>query len=151
MKLVISEAWQGNALVIKPSWTKGGIGRTLPIASQEQREWLLKASKLIKPHHSLIPKDRTYKTHLSHYQRQIEQLGLSKLHGLRHAYAQNCYHELTAELSPNKIPLLCPIQGGKTFKELSPEEKVIDRAARELLSSLLGHSRLSITNIYCGK
>ncbi|MBA2650360.1 MAG: hypothetical protein H0U75_12360, partial [Legionella sp.] len=26
--LIISEAWQGNCLKIKPSWTKGGIGRT---------------------------------------------------------------------------------------------------------------------------
>ncbi|KTD19421.1 phage integrase N-terminal domain-containing protein [Legionella israelensis] len=150
MKLVVSEAWQGNALVIKPSWTKGGIGRTLPITNQAQQNWLYKVSKTIKPHHSLIPENRTYKSHLSHYQKQIELLGVNKLHGLRHAYAQNRYHELTAQLSPTKTPLLCPIQGGKSSKDLSSEEKIIDRTAREILSTLLGHSRISITRLYLG-
>lgn len=150
MKLVPSEAWHGNTLKVKPSWTKGGVGRTLPITNQAQLNWLYKASKTIKPHHSLIPENRTYKTHLSHYQRQVELLGVKKLHGLRHAYAQNQYHELTAQLSPDKTPLLCPIQGGKPYKELSSKEKIIDRTAREILSTLLGHSRISITRIYCG-
>lgn len=150
MKLVLSEAWQGNRLVVKPSWTKGGIGRTLSITSEAQRQWLSKATQMIRQGESLIPKNRTYKTHLSHYQKQAEKLGVHKLHGLRHAYAQNRYHELTKELSPNNIGLVCPIQGGKTYKDLSPQEKQLDRLARTILSADLGHSRLEITRIYCG-
>lgn len=88
MKFVLSEARNGRHLKIKPSWTKGGVGRTLSITNEEQRQWLIKVSKLIKPGESLIPVSRTYKQHLSHYQVQTKAMGVSKLHGLRHAYAQ---------------------------------------------------------------
>ncbi len=150
MKLIISEAWIGDSLRIKPSWTKGGIGRTLHITNNEQQQWLIKASQQVPSGQSLIPKNRTYKQHLSHYQIQTKQMGLNKCHGLRHAYAQRRYHELTQEFDPRKKGWLCPIAGGVTAKSLNASDKAIDRKVREIISRELGHSRRSITKIYCG-
>jgi hypothetical protein len=150
MKFIVSEAWHGDCLHIKPSWTKGGIGRLLNITNEEQMKWLLKVSEQIKPGESLIPKERTYKQHLSHYQQQAKLMGVCKPHGLRHAYAQRRYSELTKELDLLKIGMLCPIAGGKATKELSRDEKQIDRQAREIISRELGHSRLNITRTYLG-
>jgi len=150
MKLVISDAWKGNDLKIKPSWTKGGIGRTIEITNQAQQQWLQKASKMVAEGQSLIPKERTYKQHLSHYQAQTRQMGLSNCHGLRHAYAQQRYHELTKQFDPMHKGLLCPIAGGTPTKNLSGIEKKIDIKARQIISRLLGHSRVSIVKTYIG-
>ncbi|MFC7782137.1 phage integrase N-terminal domain-containing protein [Legionella taurinensis] len=151
MKLVISDAWQGDCLKIKPSWTKGGIGRIVEITNEEQRQWIAKTMQLVLPGHSLIPKNRTYKQHLSHYQVQTQNMGLSKCHGLRHAYAQRLYVELTKSFDVNGKGLICPINGGKSSKNLKGHEREWDRSAREILSRQLGHSRLGIIKTYCGK
>lgn len=148
IKLIISEAWQGNNLKIKPSWTKGGIGRTLDITNEEQRQWLLKAIQQIPDGQSLIPTDKTYKQHLGHYQKQIKLLGLSKCHGLRHAYAQRRYRELTQQFDGNGKGLVCPIDGGLPSRQLKGMEREWDRRAREIISRELGHSRIAITKIY---
>lgn len=140
MKIILSDAWQGDYLKIKPSWTKGGIGRILPIINDEQRQWLLNAVQQVPAGQSLIPKDRSYKQHLSHYQVQTKQMGISKCHGLRHAYAQRRYHELTQEFDLQKKGLLCPIEGGKPAKQLRGFERTLDRKAREIISRELGHS-----------
>lgn len=150
MKLVISEAWQGNHLVIKPSWTKGGIGRTLDIISNEQRQWLEKAFRQIPHNQSLIPKGKTYKQHLRRYQTETEKMGLKNCHGLRHAYAQRRYHELTSQLSPDNKPFKCPIEGGIPSKHLPENQKEIDRKAREIISLEMGHSRIAIVRVYLG-
>lgn len=150
MKFILSEAWLGEELFIKPSWTKGGVGRTLNIINDEQRQWLIKASQQIKPGESLIPQTRTYKQHLSHYNRQTKQMGVSKLHGLRHAYAQKRYHELTRQFDPTHKGWPCPLAGGKPFKQLNRIEKEIDRQVRAIISRSLGHARISILRIYCG-
>lgn len=151
MKIIVSDAWQGNRLVIKPSWTKGGVGRVLEIKNEAQRQWLENASRQITAGQSLIPPDRSYKQHLGYYQQVCREIGISKCHGLRHGYAQNRYKILTQGMDPNKIGLLPPIAGGKTAKQLSRQERQWDRIAREIISRELGHSRLAITKIYCGR
>lgn len=150
MKIVLSDAWQGNKLAIKPSWTKGGIGREIELTNSEQREWLSKAFNQIPKGHSLIPKEKSYKNHLAQYHEVIEKMGLSKCHGLRHAYAQRRYQEITAQCDKNGIGLVPPIKGGRPYKELNSIEKSWDREARETISLALGHSRLSITRVYLG-
>lgn len=150
MKLKIHEAYFGNRLTIKPSWTKGGIGRTIPIQNETQRQWLLEASKQVASGQSLIPKERTYKQHLSHYQTTLKQMGLSRCHGLRHAYAQRRYHELTKQFDKQGKGWQCPLAGGKSKSELNTYQKAIDHRARKILSLELGHSRIAITKIYCG-
>ena len=150
MKFTVRDAIDGNTIIIKPSWTKGGIGRTVDITNDAQRQWLDKVARLVPPGHSLIPLERSYKQHLSHYEAQAKTMGVCKLHGLRHAYAQRRYKELTRLLDPNGQGFNCPIDGGNPYKLLSITEKIIDRQARQILSRQLGHSRVSITRIYCG-
>lgn len=148
MKFNHREALHDNELRIMPSWTKGGIGRTLKITNDAQRQWLYKVSKLVPHGESLIPRDRTYKQHLSHYQAQTKLMGVCKLHGLRHAYAQRRYVELTKFYDPSGQGLICPIDGGKKYKDMSEIEKKIDQRVRQILSIELGHSRKSIIQIY---
>lgn len=151
MKFTLSEAWQGhNTIKILPSWTKGGVGRVLKITNPQQRKWLEKAHKLTKPGGSLIPKHRSYKKHLNHYQAQSAQRGLSKLHGLRHAYAQNRYYELTRSFDPHQNGWRCPIAGGSSRKSLNTYQRTIDHKVRQIISLELGHSRIAIVKIYCG-
>jgi len=150
IKLIISEAWQGNCLRIQPSWTKEGIGRTLNITNEEQGQWLTKAIKQIPTGQSLIPKDKSYKQHLGHYQNQIKSMGLSKCHGLRHAYAQRRYRELTQQFDSTGKGLVCPIDGGMPSRQIKGMEREWDRRAREIISRELGHSRIAITKIYLG-
>ena len=150
MKIIISDDAKGENLVIKPSWTKGGIGRTLEITNQEQREWIAKAMNQVTIGQSLIPQNKSYKQHLRQYQEQTEKMGLKQCHGLRHAYAQRRYAEITRQLSPTGESLICPIDNNLSQKKLSTLEKTIDFQAREIISRELGHSRLAITKIYIG-
>jgi len=77
-------------------------------------------------------------------------MGLRKCHGLRHAYAQQRYHELTKEFDPHKKGWLCPITNGIASKSLNALQKSIDRKVREIISREIGHSRRSIIKIYVG-
>ncbi|HBI22207.1 MAG TPA: integrase, partial [Legionella sp.] len=115
-----------------------------------QRQWLDKVALFVSPGESLIPRDRSYKQHLSHYQAQAKLMGVCKLHGLRHAYAQRRYMELTRLDDPNGQGFICPIDGGKRFRAMTDEEKMIDRRARLSISQELGHSRINIVKIYIG-
>ena len=92
---------------------------------------------------SLIPNDKTYIQQLKCYERETSKAGLDKMHGLRHMYAQQRYNELTG--------WKCPLAGGPKSKELSPEEKAIDREVRLQISEELGHSREQITVQYIGR
>ena len=62
------------------------------------------------------------------------------MHGLRHAYAQKRYFELTGHKSP--------ICGGP--KPASRQEKELDLIARKTISQELGHARVQITRAYLG-
>lgn len=62
MKFTVRDAVDGDTIIIKPSWTKGGIGRTVDITNDAQREWLNKVARLVPPGQSLIPQDRSYKS-----------------------------------------------------------------------------------------
>ena len=77
------------------------------------------------------------------WENQTKRAGLSKTHGLRHAYAQSRY----TDLAGRKPPIL----GGVRTKELSPELKQQDRQVRLQIAQELGHSRIDITNIYLGR
>ena len=92
---------------------------------------------------SLIPADKSYKQHISVFEREMRKVGLSQSHGARHLYAQNRYLELTG--------WACPAKGGKNSKELTKDEKQIDRTARLEISAELGHNRESITAVYLGR
>jgi hypothetical protein len=76
------------------------------------------------------------------YERQLRNAGLTKLHGLRHAYAQQRYKELTGWTAP--------VAGGPTSKQLNPEQRALDYEARTMISHELGHARAEISAVYLG-
>ncbi len=137
-----SYADRGDTLVLKDSWTKGGKAREIPIRTDEQREVLDRAHRLA-GRGSLIPADRTYIQQLRVYEGHTARAGLSKLHGLRHAYAQRRYRELTGWLSP--------AAGGPAASGLTREQRTRDTEARLTISRELGHEREAITAVYLGR
>ncbi len=141
MKIIPSIADQGTQLFIFRTWAKGGVERYIPIQTEEQRYWLDRAKEVAQGG-SLIAKDKTYKQQKNRYYSVAKQARLSKLHGLRHAYAQRRYQELTGWESP--------LNGGPSRSSLKGEDAILDRKARFQVSVELGHSRLWITSSYCG-
>jgi hypothetical protein len=68
--------------------------------------------------------------------------GLKNLHGLRHAYVQNKYKELTG-LEP-------PINSGPTKKQMNVAQKNKDQLARKVMSNKLACSRVPVMKICLG-
>jgi hypothetical protein len=141
IKFIPNYADQGDHIVLKPSWTKGGKARTLPIRTPEQREVLDRAHRLAGKG-SLIPSSRNYVQQLRIYEGHTLRAGLSKMHGLRHAYAQRRYEELTGWRSP--------AAGGPPSKMLARGQRDRDREARLIISRELGHQRRHIVSVYLG-
>ena len=133
---------RGDVLWLKPSWTKGGRERGIPIQTEEQRAVLDNARQLAGKG-SLIPSDKTYKQQMKLYEGQCIRAGLSKMHGLRHAYAQQRYHQLTG--------FNAPLDGGPNRNALSADERALDKKARAVISAELGHNREQITVTYLGR
>ena len=140
----IQPGWadRGDMLVLKSTWTKGGKERTIPIINETQRE-LLNQAKALADKGSLIPVEMSYKDQLNRFKAQTAFAGIDRVHGFRHAYAQARYAELTGWKAP--------AAGGPTSKQLSPEQKAIDRQARLTISRELGHEREQITAVYLGR
>ena len=141
IKFIPAYADRGDHLALKPSWTKGGKARTVPIRSDEQREVLDRAHKLAGKG-SLIPSNRNYRQQLRVYEGHTIRAGLSRLHGLRHAYAQRRYRELTG--------WNCPAAGGPSSRSLTPDQRAMDQEARLVISRELGHERTGVLKIYIG-
>lgn len=142
IKFQPSFADQGDRINLKASWTKGGRGRVIPIRHKIQRELLDRIHDLA-GRGALIPKDKNYYQQLKRYERQTITVGLRKLHGLRHAYAQSRYRVLTGRD--------CPAAGGLSSSALGQQEKLVDLEARLIISQELGHSREQITTTYLGR
>ena len=135
-------AIKDDRIKLKASWTKGGRARTVPILSNEQRRLLEEVRKLARGG-ALIPPNKNYEEQLHRYERQVRDAGIKNPHGLRHAYAQRRYEELTGWKSP--------LAGGPATKSLSSEQSTRNKGARETISRELGHDRTSITRTYLGK
>lgn len=141
IKFRSSYADKGDHIALKASWTKGGKSRVIPVRSNEQRAVLDKVKHLAGTG-SLIPAERKYIQQLRIYERQTVNAGLSRMHGLRHAYAQQRYLELTGRFAP--------AAGGRQGKLLQSEQKLLDQNARQIISRELGHDRVQIVSIYLG-
>jgi integrase len=142
LKFQPSFADKGNSIVLKSSWCKGGKQREIPITNQLQRQVLELAHK-VAGRGSMIPSKLSYIQQVHRYSAECQKAGLSKMHGLRHAYAQTRYEELTGWKAPS-----C---GGPISKELTTDEKLKDREVRLIISKELGHERESITATYLGR
>ena len=142
--LKIQPRWadRGDHLQLKASWTKGGRERTVPIRTREQRA-LLEQAKRLAGFCALIPRGRQYIEQLRIYERHTANAGLSKMHGLRHAYAQQRYRELTGWPSPHA--------GGPAKEQLTGAQRQVDQQARLTISAELGHVRAQITAVYIGR
>ena len=142
IKFMPSFADQGDHIRLKAAWTKGGKARVVPILRQDQRAVLDRAHRLAGSG-SLIPSEKSYIQQLRTYERHTTQAGLSKLHGLRHAYAQARFEQLTG--------WACPAAGGPTAASLSTDQRKQDLQARLIISRELGHTREQISAVYCGR
>jgi hypothetical protein len=142
IKFMPSYADQGDHLVLKPSWTKGGKVRAIPIRTEDQRS-VLDRAHMLAGKGSLIPSHRNYIQQLRIYMGHTQRVGLSKMHGLRHAYAQARYEDLTGWKSP--------IAGGPSAKSLTPEQRDQDHQVRLVISRELGHERAQIISVYIGR
>ncbi len=142
IKIQPALADRGETLRLKPSWTKGGREREIPIRNGEQRK-LLANSKTLAGNGSLIPSHKSYVQQLRLYEGQCIRAGLSRMHGLRHAYAQGRFAELTGFESP--------AAGGPNRSELTNEQRALDKRARAVISNELGHNREAITVVYLGR
>jgi len=142
IKFIPSYADQGDHLILKPSWTKGGKPRVIPIRTEHQRGVLDRAHRLAGKG-SLILSNRNFRQQLRIYEGHTLRAGLSKMHGLRHAYAQRRYEELTGWKSP--------AAGGQPRKSLTRIQRDRDRQVRLIISRELGHEREQITAVYLGR
>ena len=125
----IQPGWadRGNQLILKASWAKGGRAREIPIRNEEQRREL-DAAKSLAGTGSLIPAGRRY---------------VDQLRRFEHQYAQVRYQELTGWAAP--------AAGGPRSKELTHEQRELDRRARLTISEELGHGREQITAVYLSR
>jgi hypothetical protein len=137
-----SYADRGDHIAIQGSWAKGGRDRTIPITTSEQRATLDEAHRLTGSG-SLIPAHKRYVEQRQVYDGQCKAAGLSRMHGLRHRYAQTRYEALTGWQAS--------ATGGPSARALSLEQRARDAWARQIISRELGHERLQITAIYLGR
>ena len=142
IKFNASWADHGDKIVLKRSWCKGGKERDIIIRNEMQRT-ILNEVRAFTKFDSLIPKELTYIQQLKRFEDHTSKAGIHKVHGLRHAYAQQRYLELTGRVAP--------AAGGNTSRELTAEDKQVDKEARLIISRELGHEREQITAIYLGR
>jgi len=141
IKIKPQQADQTVLLQLQGSWTKGGRARQLPISTPKQKA-ALDYAKEVAGSGALIPAHKSYIQQRKTFDHQTLKAGLRNLHGLRHAFAQQRYQELTGWEAPKN--------GGPSKSRLTPSEMKLDRWARKIIAEELGHSRISITKIYVG-
>lgn len=142
LKFQPSYAIKEDHIQLKGSWCKGGQERVVPIRNDYQRD-VLKRARELAGLGSMIPPHLKYVQHLKRYERACVNAGLHKLHGLRHAYAQERYLEMTGWSAP--------AAGGPKSAELTPQQKEKDHSVRLAISEELGHHRENITAVYLGR
>lgn len=133
---------RGDCIVLKGPWTKGDRPRRVPITTPEQRAVLDQAHQLAGAG-SLIPAQKTYIQQRDMYDGQCKAAGLSRMHGLRHHYAQAQYEALTGWKAP--------AASGPSAHNPTPEQRAKDAMARQIISHELGHERPQITAVYLGR
>ena len=141
IKFIARYADKGDHLLLKPSWTKGGKARRVPILTAAQRQ-LVDEVAAFSGSGSLIPADKSFIQQQRNYVRQVMNAGLNRMHGLRHQYAQRRFEELTG--------FQCPVAGGPARNTLTRAQRELDQEARRVISKELGHERAQIVSVYVG-
>jgi hypothetical protein len=143
IKIVPAKADQGDTLVLKASWNKGGREIRIPIRTRAQRQLVDEAKVLAKGKSLVAPGYTTYRDYLQHFRYECGRVGIHAFHGHRHLYAQTRYQDMTG--------WQCPARGGPTSRQLTQQQKAVDREARETISHEMGHGREQITAVYLGR
>ena len=142
IKFSPSYADRRDRIVLKASTTKGGRAREIPVLRDEQRRLLDEVRALVGGG-ALIPPHRNYREQLRVYETQTRDAGLTNMQGLRYAYAQRRYEEITGWKPP--------LAGDPPRSGLTGARERIDRQARTTAARELGHNRREISEIYIGK
>ncbi len=145
IKIRINQAVVGDELRLKGGWCKNGRARIIKIQYPKQWQAIEQVKAFVgDSRRALIPHNKKYVEQETIYRNQVARAGIGKGHGLRHAYAQKRYQDLTG--------WPCPAKGGFLKSELNAEQLKIDTMARTLITQELGHERLDIlTQTYLGK
>ena len=141
IKFTPAYADKGDRIVLKASWTKGGRAREVPVATEQQRR-VLDAARALAGSGPLIAPGRNYRQQRDAYEGACKAVGLPRMHGLRHGYAQSRYEEMTG--------WRCPALGGPSRGELEGGDRAADRVARQTIAEELGHGRVDVAAIYLG-
>ena len=141
LKIQPGRADRGNRLVLEGSWCKNGRDhREIAIKTPEQRQAVDFAKEVAGKGGSLIPPSLSYVQYRDgEFRHACDQAGLNRTHGMRHAWAQDRYLALTG--------WECPVRGGPTRDQMTPDQVDIDRYARRVIAEDLGHGRPGITNL----
>jgi integrase len=132
---------------VRVAWgTKGGRPRVLTEPMTDEQSSLIEYAKKFAATaaESTVPRGCSLRKWKPIFYRVVRKVGLSRRqsratpHSLRHSYAQRQYERVTLRQTP--------VQGGT----LAQDDPPADRAAREIVSSELGHSRSSIASAYIG-
>lgn len=142
LKMRPAVADKGSALTLQASWCKGGRARTVPVRHPRQRA-LLDELRAAVGDGCLVPDGQTYIRARKDLERATWAAGVRNMHGHRHWYAQWRYKALTGREAP--------AAGGKTYEQMSREERAADYRARLTVSRELGHNRVDITDAYLGR
>lgn len=141
LKFRPSFADKGSYLALKPSWTKGGRYREIPIDDVRQRRLLDEVHALVGTG-SLIPEGTQFHQYRKAYDNATLKAGLRSNHGLRHWYACWRYHKLSGRL-PSAL-------GGATCDVLDIAARRREYFVRLQVSRELGHNRVDVTATYLG-
>jgi integrase len=122
--------------------TKGGRPRDVPIETQSQWELIRQAQALVPAGRYLGRPGHSLKQNTGHYYRVLAKVGVARNelgvtpHGLRHEFANTEYEKHAGAASPVRRGLA--------------RDRETERAAREVVSRLLGHTRRRAASFYCG-
>lgn len=122
------------------SGTKGGRSREVPILHEKQLEALKNASHAQENARAVMPADKNwaqYRNELQNVREVLKENGFAGLHDLRSAYAADRYEQITGQVAP--------INNGGVIVD-----RANDYAAREQITSELGHGRIDVVSAYIG-
>ncbi len=120
--------------------TKGGRSREVPVLHEKQLEALKNAAEAQKDSRAIIPSDKNwaqYRNELQSVRETLKENGFAGLHDLRSAYAADRYEQITGQAAP--------VNNGGVIMD-----RANDYAAREQITSELGHGRIDVVSAYIG-
>ena len=134
--------------------TKGGRDREVPIINERQRDLIDRVKEYVdsKRQDSLIPQGMSFKKWEDSVRNEQAQQGMTKdgvgtPHGLRHAYAQQRYEQLTGWKPP---AYLSDANRADLRASFDQADKNADIEARRQISAELGHGRVDVVSNYVG-